>query len=281
MGNNVESFGIKSKRIVISVIYVVIFLLLVSMVAYKLKPKPTCFDGKLNQNEQGVDCGGVCAKQCEVVAEENLQVSETGFVASGIAGKYDLYGQVYNPNPFFGSNEFIYKFTIKDASGKIIVEKQGVSYILPGERKYLIEGNVELADVLGTAELSLSDIKWVQFTAGDYQKPELKIVNKVYSEITSGVNFSEATGLLKNESQFDFASIKVQIILRSLEGKIIALNSTQMNVVKAGENRDFRTFWPNRFPGEVRTVDTQTEVNVFKSESFVKRYFSPEQFQTY
>ena len=25
---------------------------------------PSCTDGKQNQDEQGIDCGGVCAKEC-------------------------------------------------------------------------------------------------------------------------------------------------------------------------------------------------------------------------
>ena len=28
------------------------------------KVDPTCFDGKKNQDERGIDCGGVCALVC-------------------------------------------------------------------------------------------------------------------------------------------------------------------------------------------------------------------------
>ncbi len=271
----------KKKQIIISTIYVVIFLLLVSAVVYSLKPKPNCFDGKLNQNEKNVDCGGVCAKKCVLVAEEPIQVVKTGYVPSGIANKYDIFGQIYNPNNFLGSNEFAYTFLVKDALGKVIAEKKGMNFVLPGERKYLIEGNLEILEAPVTVELTLEGIKWVEFSAGDYQKPDLKIVNKAYNEINSGVTFSEALGLLKNESQFDFATIKIYIILKSPSDEIIALNSTLMNTVKSGENRDFRAFWPNRFSGEVRTVETQVDVDVYKSDSFVKRFFNTEQFQEY
>ena len=280
---NMESITEKSKkkRIIIIVIYVTIFLLILSAIAYAVKPKPNCFDGKMNQNEEGFDCGGICQKECEVVAEESIQVEKTGFVSSGIINKYDIYGQIYNPNTFFGSGEFSYQFVVKDGTGKVVAEKNGKNFILPGERKYLIENNIETNEIPVTVELVVNESEWIKFNTGDYQKPELKVVNKNYTEISSGVNFSEAIGLVKNESHFDFEKINIYVILKSPNDEVIALGSTQINSVKSGENRDFRTFWPSRFPGEVRVMDTQTDVNVFKSDSFSKRYFQTEKFQQY
>ena len=61
----------KKKQIVISLIYVTIFLVIVSWIYYIIRPVPNCFDGKQNQNEEGVDCAGVCAKKCEIKAVFN------------------------------------------------------------------------------------------------------------------------------------------------------------------------------------------------------------------
>jgi len=278
---NVEVEKKRGKQIIIIAIYVTFFLLIVSAIFYALKPKPNCFDGKLNQDEEKVDCGGICARKCEVTPREVISVEKTGYVASGLVNKYDIYGEIYNPNAFMGSKEFSYEFKIKNSQGVVIGERKGINFILPGERKYIIESNVETNEVPVSVELVVSAVKWIEFSVDDYQKPELKVVNKVYSPITSGVGFSEVKGLIKNESQFDFATIKVYIIVRNKAREILALNSTQMNTVKAGENRDFRVYWPSRFPGEVEFFDVQTDVNVFDSESFVKRYFNTGKFQEY
>lgn len=109
----------------------------------------------------------------------------------------------------------------------------------------------------------------------------MKIVNRSYDEVESGIGFSEATGLVKNESQFDFETIKIYIALKAASGEIIALHSTQMSSVRSGENRDFKVSWPSRFPGDVQNMDVQADVNVFKSESFSKRFFETERFQEY
>jgi len=105
-------------------------------------------------------------------------------------------------------------------------------------------------------------------------------VNKNYSTISSGVGFAQATGLLRNKSPFDFNEIIVRVILKDNAGKILALNSTSMETVVSGQERDFRTFWPSKFPGaeNVQDMETQVEVNVFDSEAFVKKYFDIQKF---
>jgi len=268
------------KRYIISAVYAVIFAGIIFLIYELKKPAPNCFDGKQNQDEQGADCGGVCAKKCPVVAKENLIVRQTGYVESGIAGSYDIYAEVANPNSLVGSDKFSYKFSVKNAAGEVMAEPSGTSFILPADKKYVVETNVSAKETPASVELTVSDPRWVE-TDDTYEKPELKVISKNYNEITSGVGFSEVTGLLKNESPFDFNSVKLRILLKDEEGEIIAINSTQMNTVNAGENRDFRVSWPNKFPGSVSQMDVQAEVNVFDSEAFVKKYFMPGRFQQY
>lgn len=268
------------KRIVIVLVYFALFGLMGLFFYQIFKPEETCFDKILNQNEEGVDCGGRCAKKCETLSAKDLIVGKTGLVESSVFGEYDFYGTVSNSSTAYGSDRFNYRIVFKDASGAVLTEKSGESYILPGEEKYIIENNIPMGAVPVSAELLISDPHWVEFV-DYYKKPDLKIVNLSYNKITSGIGYYEVKGLLENESPFDFSVIKVKVILRDQSGKIIALNSTAMGTVLSGENRDFRVFWPGRFSGEVGDVETQIEVNVFKSESFEKRFFRSEKFQEY
>jgi len=271
------------KKIIIIFIYLFIICSFLGFLAFKiyvrLKPPQTCFDKIKNQNEKEVDCGGICLKKCPARAEYSLSVLNSGFVESGLVNKYDLYGEVENPNSDFGSSQFKYIFTLKDSAGNTIVSKEGRGYILPGERKYVVASNIESASVPASAQLEIKENDWLEFA--DYEKPQLKIINKNYNEISSGVGFSEAVGLLRNESPFDFTAIKIGVILKDENGKIIALNSTEINDVRSGENREFRFFWPNKFFGSVRNMEVQPEVNIFDSESFAKRYIDSQKFQEY
>ena len=110
--------GRLKKQIIITLIYLVIFLtffwFIFSWWSARSIPRESCSDGIRNQNEEDVDCGGICRNACVPVAKYELSTSSAGFVEAGAANKYDLYGEVINPNNDFGSNEFQYSFKIKD-----------------------------------------------------------------------------------------------------------------------------------------------------------------------
>jgi hypothetical protein len=265
------------KRLIIIVIFTVLFLATLWFFYSIFRTKPTCFDGIKNQSEEDVDCGGVCFKKCKKIEAKDLTIGETGVVESSTVGEYDFYGVVANPSNFYGSKRFDYQIKFKDENGLILGEKQGDSFILPGDKKYIIENNIKLSKFPTSIDFSVSNFEWVEVD-DLYKKPDLRVVNRTYNEISSGVGFSEAKGLLQNRSPFDFALIKIKVILRDANDKIIALNATEMRTVKSGEDRDYRAFWPSRFPGEMSNVESQIEVNVFDSDAFAKEYFKPEQF---
>jgi hypothetical protein len=271
--------GRNAKRSIIIFIYLLILAGLSALIYYWFRPQESCFDQKMNQNEQEIDCGGVCQKKCEILPQFDLKVGTVGFTESGISGKYDLFGEISNPNNNFGSGNFSYEFIIKGSSGAVLNQFSGKGFILPGEKKYLIASNVSSEVAPAEIILNIGEVRWEEFV--NYEKPQLKIINKNYQETNSGVSFSEASGLLKNESPFDFSTIKIEVILKDSTGKAIALNSTVLNTVKTGESRDFKVTWPSKFSGEVGDMEIQTEVNVFNSESFAKRYFKSQKFQEY
>jgi len=259
------------KRLIIISIYAAILIAIIWGIFSLFRPDETCQDGIKNQNEEDIDCGGICAK-CQKITAQPLTTGEGGIIPGGSSGAYDFYGIVVNPNNIYGANRFRYALKIKDGSGAVLEERKGESYILPGERKYILETNIRPSSGAPSGyEFTVSDVSWVEFKSY-YEKPDISIVNKHYSEISGGIGFSEATGLLKNNSPFDFELIGIAILLKDSQGKIVALNPTQMRTVKSKEERDFRAFWPNRFPGDVRDIITQVEVNIFDSQTFIKQF---------
>jgi len=272
--NNFLENKYQKKQTIIIAIFLAIFLLFIFVMYSWLRPTQTCSDGKQNQNEEGVDCGGVCGKKCEVKVITEVTVLESGFVPSGVVNSYDVYARIANPNNVFGSSGFQYEFTLKDSAGQIIATKKGSNYMLPGETKYVVENNLVTDQTPDSVEFVATNSTWVEFK-DQYEKPRLKVVNKQYNPISSGVGFSEVLGLLKNESPFDFSLISLKIILKDSADKVVALNLTEMRTVKSGENRDFRAVWFSRFLGEVLNVEVQAEANVFDSESFTTKNFVP------
>jgi len=267
------------KRGVIAAIYLFIFTVIAVFFYYLLKPIETCLDKIKNQNEEETDCGGVCPK-CKRIEAVPFQIIKTGFVESGIAGKYDVYAQVENPNNLFGSSEVSYIMRIKDSSGAVLKERSGKSFILPKEKKFIVENVMESGEEPSEAEFVLTSVKWVEFNEY-YAKPTLKILNKNYNQVSSGVGFAEVVGIVKNDSPFDFEKIRVVVVLKDEKEQITALNSTEVKTVTSGEEREFTTLWPNRFSGNVANMEVVAEVNIFNAETFIKKYYKSEKFQEY
>ena len=260
-------------------LYMVIFVLLSTGVYYAfIKAKETCFDTKQNQNETGLDCGGVCAQTCkETVVGTDLVIKEAAFVPGG-NGRFDVLVQVYNPNDEAGASSFRYVFELRDMSGKVVATRSGESYILPQENKYLMELNLDVVAEPVSVTVRTEDIQWERFS-GYQEKPTINIYQRRYDQISSGACFSEAYGLLSNESLYDFRSLKVKVILRDGAGKPLALNETEMRTVTSHEERDFRLVWPSAFPGTVEKVDMEVDADVYHSDNFIRQYLPSGQFQ--
>jgi hypothetical protein len=261
------------KRIAISSIYFVILILLFWIIYSLTRPVESCSDGKKNQNEEEIDCGGVC-KKCKKIVVKDIVVKETGFTETGINGEYDTYAIIENVNNLHGAKSFNYTFILRDDSGNTISQKEGINFILPGEEKYIVETNVVSPNRPAKVDIELKVNEWAEFEY--YEKPQLKITYREYKPITSGAGFSQAVGVLKNESPFDFNIILIRVILKDSQGNVIGLNSTEMRTVKSGEEREFKAIWTSKFPGAdyFTDMEVQPEVNVFDSEAFFEKYKS-------
>jgi hypothetical protein len=266
-----------AKRGIIIFIYLIIFSLIGFFVYYIITPQSNCFDGKKNQGEKGVDCGGPCTVACEeeLIVEE-IEVLEKYFV-HGRGDNYDLMAKIDNPNNRYGAAKFSYRFDLVDKLGNSLGKREGISFILPGESKYVMELNLNSVESPYSASFEILNIEWEEFIG--YEEPKLGIYNKNYHE-ESGK--SEVFGLLKNESYFDFNAIEIYIILRDENGDPVAIGTNEMNTVYSQQERDFRVFWPYNFNSEVKDVEIRAEADVFDpNNSYVKGYRTGNEVRSY
>lgn len=269
------------KRLIIIAIYLLIFGG-IFMFFYLLHddPVPTCFDGVRNQGEKEIDCGGPCNECVEDFSDaQDLVVVEKHFVPA-VEGSYDVVVRVKNPNPSYGSASYDYIVSLRDAQDDVLGSRVGTGFILPTEEKYIVIPNVKASMRPARVHVEIEDPTWSRFT--DYEKPELRIYNKRYNPVSSGPAFSEAFGLLRNESPFDFRNINIYVILKDGSGSVVAAHKTDFQTLDAGEERDFRLLWPQSFSGTVdleEGIIMEAEANVFDSKNFVKKHLLGGQFQ--
>lgn len=99
---------------------------------------PTCADGKKNQDETGIDCGGMCSKLCQAPRVSALWARSVK-VADGV---YHAVAFVQNPETAAGTDALPYTFSLYDAGNVLIAQRDGVMRLDPGESIPLLETNV-------------------------------------------------------------------------------------------------------------------------------------------
>lgn len=263
-----------TKRLTIIVIYLLILFVISAGLYFVAKPKPTCFDGKQNQNEEAVDCGGVCMAACvERIVGNDLLVREIIFIPAD-QGRYDIVAKIFNPNNDIGAASFQYSLLLQDASGKELGRVTNSNFILPQETKTLLAFNLEPSEVPAKAVIELSDFKWTRLR--EYRaKPELNIYDRRYVGQPDPSVFGAVTATLVNESLYDFRRIKIKVVLRDASGRPLAVNQSEMQTVTVGREQDIRMVFPQAFAGTVTQIDIEAEANIYDQDNFLQRYEVP------
>lgn len=274
----------RRKQTIIVLILIAMIALIGAGIYYKwFYQKPTCSDNKQNQKEEGVDCGGPCSLSCERLTLSELKVE---WVKSLLLkdNTYDLAARIANPNPNFGLEQFKYTFKIYNEAGAMLKEQSGVNFILPAEKKYLIESNVATNGNIGRVDLIIGKAPkttWKKIKQ-DFKSPDIYVHDKQFQYLDDRSDSAQASGVIKNNSDFDFDIITVAVVLFDENKEIIGLNKTLAKTILAGEERYFSVLWFTPFAASVKSIEMQAETNFFLDQNFMRRFGdNQEKFQEY
>lgn len=254
------------KKLKIAFVYLLILVVIVGGIYLLIKAKlPSCSDGIQNQGEEGIDCGGPCAP-CAWQLQKDLEVIFTEAVKT--QDNYsDLIAKIRNPNKEFGAGSFSYVFDLYDSSGNLIISKEGASYILPQETKYIIEQKVLVQSRIYNIEFRVTDIPWQELV--DYEEPELLIRNLDFKRLD---NTSRLSGTLENRSNYDFDRIDICSVLFDVGSNIKGVGKTEVRTVLSKESRYFEINWFFLIDAQIENMDVVAKTNVFSDENFMRRY---------
>lgn len=263
------------KRLKILVIFLLFVAVITAAIYFIFKTEPNCTDKIKNQGEKEVDCGGPCFPCPEKPVLKELQMI-SGELVHDTQNKYDIVVKIKNPNELYGASRFGFQMKVMGGNKDLLVATPvQTSFILPAAEKYLLVQSIELPSEPTEVKVDITDPVWEKFT--DYEEPDLQINNKNFKILTGGaVGYAQASGTLVNNSQYDFEAITVKIVLKDSDGKILAVNSQIMNTVGSKEQRDFIMNFPHSFAGQVVNIDVEPEVNVFRSDNYIRVKGTPD-----
>ncbi|PJE57770.1 MAG: hypothetical protein COU82_00040 [Candidatus Portnoybacteria bacterium CG10_big_fil_rev_8_21_14_0_10_38_18] len=260
------------KRITILVVFLVILLAIGLGIYLIIRPEqPTCFDGIQNQGETGIDCGGPCGacphpKELEIVSHDFILTTSDNF---------DLVAEVKNPNADWGVESMVYEFTFYNANNQLIGSKQGTTYILPQETKYIVEQKIYPTQTPSIMKFDLKDISWQKLTG--FSELQIRVKNETPRIIDGKYNLY---GAIENKSNYNLDRVEVVGLLFDENHKIIAVGKTEIRTFLMGETRDFEINWPYA-DKEISSSEIKVYTNIFLDETFIKSHGTQEKFKEY
>jgi hypothetical protein len=204
------------------------------------KPAPSCFDGIKNQNEEGVDCGGICANICLSPTLVSPNFSGEAKLFSLPTGLVSALYLIQNPNPDYAIKDFVYEFKIRDASGQIVKTMDGHSFIYAAEPKYIVAPAIDIGSAtVATADFSATSTVWVR--SENFAASNLEIQSSNISESSSSITI---TGRLINRDTTIFPSVLLLAVLTNNFGDQVGVGQTTLENLTPGETRNFTIIHP-------------------------------------
>ena len=271
----------RGKQAVIIGIYVALFTLIGGGVFFGFfYQKPTCTDGRQNQDERGIDCGGRCSEYClfELTALP-IAVSEVQALGYGSASS-DAVGTVQNRNNKAALKGATYTFTAYGSDGSVVATQSGTFSLLPLESRILPALGLSVPkSAISRIELVISNEEWVAMT--DFtEPPAIRVVNPQFALLSGQAGYAEARGLVQNRSPFDIRTLQVVVVVRDASNQPLSVNRTTLNTLQSGEQRDFRLVWPQAFAGTPAGTEMQVHFDMLTEDAFIRQYFPSGEFQS-
>lgn len=217
-------------------IFSLFVLAIVGLLIFSLKPKPTCFDKKQNQKEEGIDCGGPC-QPCVKETKEPI-VLWTRFFRTNEEKIYDFAGLVKNQNYNLGVKNLNYQFRLYDGQNILIVMRQGKTFLNPSDEVLIFEPKIFVGERLPSrVSLELIPEKWEVVST---QSGDIKIKDKNFF---GGAN-SRTEAILENQNVFPVENIEVQTALYDENGNAYEVSKTKISRIEGEESKIIVFSWP-------------------------------------
>jgi len=206
-----------------------------------LQFEPSCSDNARNRGEEGVDCGGPCARICPAGAIAPIVYWVRSFEVS--EGVWGAAAYLENQNNGAGVRSAPYLFKLYDEENLLIYERRGVVYIPPRKVFAIFEGAMSVgARIPARASFEFTSPLVFEKLRPD---PELVLGNK---EVIGIDNASRLEGSIYNPSFASVTGVFVTTVLYNGEGNAFASSQTAVKNIPARSGANLAFTWPSVFP---------------------------------
>ncbi len=230
------------KQLIYGSLYLVVWGL-IGLLVYTavLKPAPSCSDNKKNQNEEEVDCGGVCPA-CALKTLQPIDILPTKVISAPDKAKASLLLSLRNPNSNYGANPLVLEVSAYDANNTLLVGVRDETVIYAGEIKSRVIPNIAAPFTkINRIEVKVLQNNWISRAEFALPKSQVRQVSTKTDIFRHQVVVS---GLLKNINDFAVSKMTLHISLYNELSSLVGVSRTLIENLKAGEERSFEIAVP-------------------------------------
>jgi hypothetical protein len=209
-----------------------------------LTQKPTCFDGKKNGNELGIDCGGACSLQCkEYTQDVSIKWARSYEITKGF---YNAVSMIENQNFNSGVKKVTYKFRLYDENHVLVIERDGQTFIEPNKAVVVFEQQIPVGNSkpLYTTFEFTSPIVWYQ-TDPRYNDMVIEVSEQLFDPKDIKPRLS---AILRNSSdKYVINTIDVYVVAYDVDGNAIQVGKTLVKSLAPREKKNIFIVWQKQF----------------------------------
>ncbi|NBD73744.1 hypothetical protein GVX82_01740 [Patescibacteria group bacterium] len=219
---------------------------------YLTRTTPTCVDGKQNQDEVGVDCGGSCPYLCaSQVAPMTVQWSRSFPIGEGL---YNAVARVENPNDEAAIGGINYLFRFYGENGILLGEREGTTFIADAGVTPIFEPRIEVPAgreiIRTTFEFTTAVTPWRPLASP-------KEVSVESQRLVRSGEEPRIDAVIENDGFEPINDLIIVAIVYDPRGNAMAATQTIIEEFPPRSDMDVFFAWPTPFP------DTVSKIEVF------------------
>jgi hypothetical protein len=228
-----------------------------------LSTPPTCFDGKRNGGESGVDCGGSCTFYCRnELSEPRVRWVRTFPVTQGVVHAVAYIEHSY---PTAAARKVNYIFKLYDQKNTLITERTGSTFLGPMGTSAIVETIIPVGnEVPATARFSFTTPTPWEKIPSVFSQVVIKTDRTLLEQYAGGTRLSVT---LENTSEYSYTDIDLVAILYDKNGNAITASKILVPSLDAKSNKVVYFTWPIGVPRDlVQRIEVIPRFNPFTAQ---------------
>lgn len=251
----------RRQLIILAIVLGVIIILGIIFLVPALKKEPTCFDGKQNGDETGIDCGGSCPRLCQEEMRQIIVEWARPFAVA--ANLYNAVAYIKNQNIEGAVFEIPYQFRLYDKDNVFIAAREGKTFIEPNKNSVIFESRILVGNRVPTrAEFKfLASPQWIRVPKETMDIVSVSIKEKKLSDLEAQPRL---TTTIINDSLYNIPELDIVALLYGKNGNVVAASKTFIEHLPERSSRKLFFRWSAPFGEEVVRIEIIPRINLLK-----------------